>query len=475
MLPEWIVIGFSGHRKLADPKIVADAIHNIFERLAASRSPLATVSSAASGADTLFVEEAAQRSLPRLIILPFALNRFQQDFNPADWQRILPLIESAAHIEEVSGEESNEGAYMEAGIQTADRADVMIVVWNGQPAAGFGGTGDVVNYARKFAKPLFIIDPATGKISEERLEQLPAKIPTAGWKNNPREIVEKHFQELDEESERHAPKSRHLVLRIVLFQLAASAVGLTALTFENRESRSIINPLSSVVELFFLGIAFYSALQHRRRHHEWMKSRVVAEICRSFLAMWDMRRRQDHFPKLSIPKFNRLCRNLRLLRILDPTQAPSLEQTRARYLNERVEKQIEYFDRKGGQAQSAYEKLKFWTFASTAVATLCSLLTVIFSLVKVAGPIEIEIASKYLSLLLPLASTAFFLLIVTQDYSRRAARYAEMTAMLKEAKMRLEEVKTWNGLARIAAETEEKLIQEIVEWHSFRQFAGEPN
>ncbi len=61
MLPEWTVVGFSGHRKLAEPKAVAAGIHKAFERLAANGSPLATVSSAASGADTLFVEEVARR------------------------------------------------------------------------------------------------------------------------------------------------------------------------------------------------------------------------------------------------------------------------------------------------------------------------------------------------------------------------------------------------------------------------------
>jgi len=36
-------------------------------------------------------------------------------------------------------------------------------------------------------------------------------------------------------------------------------------------------------------------------------------------------------------------------------------------------------------------------------------------------------------------------------------------------------VRTWNSLARITTETEEALLQEVVEWHSFRQFAGEAN
>ena len=174
MLPELMIIGFSGHRKLADPKVAAGAIRKVFDRLAANHSALAAVSSAASGADTLFVEEVTRRNLPWLLVLPFPKARFQQDFNPSDWQRILPLIEKATRVEEVAGEESAEGAYMQTGILTVERADIMVVVWDGKPAAGLGGTGDVVAYVRELGKPLIIIDPASGTIAEERLEQLPA-------------------------------------------------------------------------------------------------------------------------------------------------------------------------------------------------------------------------------------------------------------------------------------------------------------
>jgi hypothetical protein len=65
--------------------------------------------------------------------------------------------------------------------------------------------------------------------------------------------------------------------------------------------------------------------------------------------------------------------------------------------------------------------------------------------------------------------------MITQDYSRRAVRYGEMASMLEDAAKRLKVVRTWNGLARIAVQTEEALLREIVEWHSFRQFAGEPH
>jgi hypothetical protein len=40
---------------------------------------------------------------------------------------------------------------------------------------------------------------------------------------------------------------------------------------------------------------------------------------------------------------------------------------------------------------------------------------------------------------------------------------------------KLKAVRTWSGLIRIATETEAELLQEAVEWRSFRKFASQPN
>ena len=82
---------------------------------------------------------------------------------------------------------------------------------------------------------------------------------------------------------------------------------------------------------------------------------------------------------------------------------------------------------------------------------------------------------ELLSLILPLVSAALFSIILTQEYSRRAERNSEMVAVLEHAARQLSGVRTWNGLARVAADTEQQLIQEVVEWHSFSRFAGQPH
>ncbi|HXE42345.1 MAG TPA: hypothetical protein VN516_04905, partial [Candidatus Baltobacteraceae bacterium] len=227
------------------------------------------------------------------------------------------------------------------------------------------------------------------------------------------------------------------------------------------------------------GIVFVLLLQHRKKHHEWVKNRMSAEISRSFLATWDMRRRTNNFPKISPPEFNHLFRNLRLVWTFDKTPMPSLESVQQDYLNERLGKQFNYFSKKSAEAGLIYKTLKMLALFSAATATLLAMLVLTLLLLQDTNTATISDTairfSKCFSLLLPLAGAAIFSLLITQDYSRRAVRYAEMALMLEDAMKRLKLVRTWNSLARIAAETEEALLQEVVEWHSFRQFAGEPH
>ena len=79
-LPHWTTIGFTGHRTLATPGVVATAIAAAVDGLAAGRADIAGVSSAASGGDTLFAEEMRRRDLPLSLILPFPVERFRADF-----------------------------------------------------------------------------------------------------------------------------------------------------------------------------------------------------------------------------------------------------------------------------------------------------------------------------------------------------------------------------------------------------------
>src|SRR5437667_11562037 len=154
-LPEWTVIGFTGHRNLNNSAAAAQGVRAAVERLAAAYAPLAAISSAAKGADTLFVEEVVRRNLPLLLVLPFHAARFEKDFQPSEWQRVLPILQNALQVEEiceVSGDDNE--SYMECGMPHVDREDVMLPVSERTRASGRGGTGDVSAYERGLDKPL---------------------------------------------------------------------------------------------------------------------------------------------------------------------------------------------------------------------------------------------------------------------------------------------------------------------------------
>ena len=47
-----------------------------------------------------------------------------------------------------------------------DHSELLIAVWDGKPAAGLGGTGDVVSYARQSGKHVYQIDPVSRSVAE---------------------------------------------------------------------------------------------------------------------------------------------------------------------------------------------------------------------------------------------------------------------------------------------------------------------
>jgi hypothetical protein len=53
----------------------------------------------------------------------------------------------------------DDGSYERANRAILDRSDVLIAVWDGDPARGRGGTGDVVHDALERSLPVIVIRP----------------------------------------------------------------------------------------------------------------------------------------------------------------------------------------------------------------------------------------------------------------------------------------------------------------------------
>jgi hypothetical protein len=150
-------VGFTGHRRVADPAGVRAAIDRALLKL--------------------FVEAVLARGLAWTLLLPLALEEFRNDFGRADWERVQPLLPRAVRTHVEPPQRTREDAYLACGLRTVDESDAVIAFWNGRAAAGRGGTAEIVAYIRQRQKPLLWIHADTAAIAEERLESLSAARP----------------------------------------------------------------------------------------------------------------------------------------------------------------------------------------------------------------------------------------------------------------------------------------------------------
>jgi hypothetical protein len=120
----------------------------------------------AVGADQIFAKAVLAMRGRLHVILPSAdyASTFTTDEERATFAR---LLSSSNSCEELPYTAPTEEAFMAAGRAVADRSDLLLAVWDGMPAAGFGGTGDVVQYARSRGKPVEVIWPVGASRREE--------------------------------------------------------------------------------------------------------------------------------------------------------------------------------------------------------------------------------------------------------------------------------------------------------------------
>ncbi len=75
------------------------------------------------------------------------------------------LLNAAAEVVHLDFPEPSESAFFAAGKCVVDESDSVVAVWDGRDAAGLGGTGDVVAYAREHGRDVLHIDPIYRSVS----------------------------------------------------------------------------------------------------------------------------------------------------------------------------------------------------------------------------------------------------------------------------------------------------------------------
>jgi len=162
------VIGVTGHRKISQDTSLAEAVRSaiagILEKVGGdggTTPELVVLSALAEGADRLVAREALKFPGARLeVVLPMSRDDYERDFqkgrSKAEFEA---LLDRAVHIEQLLPEGTRDETYERAGQYVVDHCDLLVALWDGRPAAGQGGTGDIVRYARERKRPLLWIYP----------------------------------------------------------------------------------------------------------------------------------------------------------------------------------------------------------------------------------------------------------------------------------------------------------------------------
>lgn len=154
-------LGITGHQKLDKSewwKWVEKELIKIIEKFnKESPNTSVAISSLAIGADQLFARLVLNSGGKLYAVIPFA--NYDEKFNGKDLEKYNQLINQASKVETLPASSTDEESYFAAGKRMVELSDIIIAVWNGKKAAGLGGTGDVVNYAKDIGKKIIHLNP----------------------------------------------------------------------------------------------------------------------------------------------------------------------------------------------------------------------------------------------------------------------------------------------------------------------------
>jgi hypothetical protein len=151
-----IRIGVTGHQKMPQ-RAVRYARQEIRALLSQMNSPFIGITSLAAGADQIFAQEVLRNNGQLWVVIPSA--DYQSTLSGRDLMAYRGLLAAATDITQLDFDRPSEAAYNAAGRWIVENCDQLVAVWDGLPARGLGGTGDVVAYAKQLSRDVHIVWP----------------------------------------------------------------------------------------------------------------------------------------------------------------------------------------------------------------------------------------------------------------------------------------------------------------------------
>lgn len=154
-----MINGFTGHQKIDHPERwgwVQEQFQRILREVA--RQGDRAASSLAKGGDQIFSQMALAEGLAIEVVVPCA--GYERTFDDSkDLAQYKELLGQAVEVTTLEFPMPSEDAFLAAGKRIVDRSDRVVALWNGKKAAGKGGTGDIVEYARELGRLVIHVNP----------------------------------------------------------------------------------------------------------------------------------------------------------------------------------------------------------------------------------------------------------------------------------------------------------------------------
>ncbi|WP_019632779.1 hypothetical protein [Actinomadura atramentaria] len=149
-------IGITGHSDLTTA--TSDLVYRALTDLLVPFDDVTGVTCLARGADQVFARAVLDAGGTLEVVLP-ARDYRDAKVKPDNRAEFDALLGRAAAVKYAPFEVSNREAYMAASEILVGGVDRLIAVWDGRPASGHGGTGDVVIHARRENVPVDVVWP----------------------------------------------------------------------------------------------------------------------------------------------------------------------------------------------------------------------------------------------------------------------------------------------------------------------------
>ncbi|MEU4117953.1 hypothetical protein AB0F71_26110 [Kitasatospora sp. NPDC028055] len=150
-------IGITGHRGLT-AEVETQVRQMLVGALAGEDlSALTVVSCIADGPDSWLAEIALERGGQLEAVIP--ADQYRDSLPGSHHPLYDRLLESASAVHSTGLAESDSAAHMAGSEMLVQQVDKLLAVWDGLPARGYGGTADVVAYARRRGVPVVVLWP----------------------------------------------------------------------------------------------------------------------------------------------------------------------------------------------------------------------------------------------------------------------------------------------------------------------------